>query len=486
MRMYAKYLALIMAMLMLALCVAACGNTQKPDDTTAAPAVDDTTVGTEDTEEVVDKPDVPQGGYNGRDFTVMYPTWSLYTNFLFCDAENAYTGDNVSAAIYERTVAVNEYLDVNIKHYTPGGIGEIFPALQTQVLAGDPTYDLVLTHCKTSLAATIAGGLVLPWSDIKYVDLDSNLWNQTVREMVSLNDLELFAVNDFIIPDVNFILFNPEMITERGLANPYELVTSGNWTLDKFIELSTNIYTDNGDGVKGEGDVFGFVTEASWKSISIQIGIGQPIMGKDADGVPIFVMQESEKMYQFLDKLNTFYNGQDVIWTGAGKTPPVNFSDGGALFFMRSLEETLALRSSDSDFGILPMPKWDVSQEDYISLNWTGFMCIPKTVSDADLVGKVSTMLAYENNQRVMPEFFDVLLGQKLASDPESQEMLNIIFENTVYDMGIVLDAYWPLQRCIQANNTDLASRWASDSGPYLNRLDQWITAYADYAAKAN
>jgi len=46
-------------------------------------------------------------------------------------------------------------------------------------------------------------------------------------------------------------------------------------------------------------------------------------------------------------------------------------------------------------------------------------------------------LLAYESLMTTMPAYYDVLLTGKLARDDESVEMLNIIFSNIVYDMGM-------------------------------------------------
>ena len=90
----------------------------------------------------------------------------------------------------------------------------------------------------------------------------------------------------------------------------------------------------------------------------------------------------------------------------------------------------------DTDFGILPLPKYDENQEKYETLNWSGFMVIPATAGDLEMVGTVVENLGYLNDKIVLPAFYEILLGQKISRNEESSQMLDIIFEGSVYDLG--------------------------------------------------
>lgn len=95
------------------------------------------------------------------------------------------------------------------------------------VTAGLPEYDLVLTHCATSLTGYVTEGLICNWFDVPGVDLEKPYWNQSVRENFEVKGVLPFMASDYILPDVNSIFFNKDLIAEYSLDDPYALVEYG-------------------------------------------------------------------------------------------------------------------------------------------------------------------------------------------------------------------------------------------------------------------
>ena len=475
-----KTMSLLLALLLTLACFAACGNDST--DTTKGPDVQDTTAAPgEDTgdEDVIVRPDIPKENNNGEEFMVLYPNWSLYINYLFADD----ISDNMTEALYKRTLTVEEWLGVNITTFVSQAYNTVFADLQTTVAASEDVYDLMITHSTQHIANTLAEKYVLDWNTIEHVDLTSDLWNQSSVELFERDGVVPLAVNDLLIPDVNMILFNPAILAEYGLESPYDLVLNNQWTLDKMFELASKVYKDeDGDNQKSEGDIFGLIMAPDWKLASVQHACGQMIIEKDEEGTPQYVLH-SERMVDIVETVNTFFQSTNAYGTTDSPKMKELFAADKGLFYMEGLAETLTLRALKNDFGILPIPKWDASQEHYISTNWCGYMGVPTTVMNTELVGKVVTLLAYENNQQVMPEFFDILLGQKLASDIQSQETLKILFEYNVFDLGITLNQRKMFQQLIVANSSDVASKWANESNSYQAELDKFLTAYDRYLA---
>ena len=474
-----KIIASLLALLMLVACLASCGTpadtTVGGNDTTAAPNPEDTTP----EEEVVVRPDIPQEDNGGEEFYILYPeNASTYKSYLF--APDELDGDNVNMAMFERNMAVSEWLGVTITSNCLGSYKNIYGELQKTVMADTDTYDLVVTHSGDNIVNMVAGKYVQDWNAIESVDLTSALWNQSSVDLFERNGVVPLAINDFIIPSVNLILFNIDLMDEYGIPLPYDTVLAGEWTLDTFFELASRVHKDDGDGVKNLTDTFGFVTTFDHRVTSFQHGVGQMIIEKDSDGEYAYV-QYSDKMVNFVEKFNSFLQGESGFGGPAAK--PI-FSEGRSVFYVEQLVSTIEMRALELNFGVLPMPKWDVSQEDYISVCWVGYMGVPTTVRNTELVGKVSTLLAYENNQRVLPEFYDILLGNKLANDLQCQQMVEIIFENCIFDLGITMDRRAFFQELISTGSNDVASKWEGVESSYQGALDAFVAAYDEYLNK--
>lgn len=81
-------------------------------------------------------------------------------------------------------------------------------------------------------------------------------------------------------------------------------------------------------------------------------------------------------------------------------------------------------RDTNVDYGIIPYPKYDEAQKEYLSLNWTGLQCIPVSCKNIELAGMVAEELGYENKKSVLPTYFDQLLDGKIARHGEPEQCL--------------------------------------------------------------
>ena len=93
----------------------------------------------------------------------------------------------------------------------------------------------------------------------------------------------------------------------------------------------------------------------------------------------------------------------------------------------------------DCEFGILPFPKYDENQNTYISTMDPGFMtltCIPVSNSSLEETGIFLEYYAWLGHSMIMPAFYDILLTGKIVRDEESVQMLDLIFDSLIQDMG--------------------------------------------------
>ena len=94
----------------------------------------------------------------------------------------------------------------------------------------------------------------------------------------------------------------------------------------------------------------------------------------------------------------------------------------------------------DDAWGILPQPKYDEAQENYLSAyqaEYSASIGIPATASGDDLekIGILLESLSAVSHETTYPAFIEDILMNKKAPDAESADMLRIIYGNLVYDM---------------------------------------------------
>lgn len=414
-------------------------------------------------------PDVTGKDYGSYEFSILYIEWGLYNNYFFATEES---GDAVNDALYERYRTVEEKVGVTFDFVPLDGsvAGGIYKNMRQSVSAGDDEYDLALTHCYDSVAPMAAESLVYDWNKLPFVDFSQPYWNQTMNDSLSIKGVLPFAASDYMISDPNAIFFNKNMVRKYNIEDPYALVSGGGWTWDKLTETASVASEDiNGDGVYDIGDQYGFMGELDWQFIGIQHACGEFIITKDEEGYPRLT-ENFGKLTSIVDKIFALVHNDNISYTwnyspsydpNIGNMPPVSFSDGRALFYLVPLNSAKVYRSTEVDFGILPFPKYDDAQEKYISLNWSGVMALPATASDPERTGVVIELLSAEGRKNFLPVFYDILLSTKVARDDESADMLDIIYNNCVYDIGLNYNAgniLYMMPQILKKSSPDVAS----------------------------
>ncbi|MBQ8641812.1 MAG: hypothetical protein IJ480_06290 [Clostridia bacterium] len=479
---------LLFAMLLSA---AACGQTEAVNDTAETDAAVIQTDTAAETEETRAMHQVPETDFEGANFHILYPTWQGYQYYFFADEE---TGDAMNDAIFTRTIRVEEYLNVDITQEDVGGvqqeqINQMAAAIKKTVTAGDDVYDMTLLHCISAVSDMVTTGMLYNLDDLPYINMEADWWNREQMDVLRLGQNTYYGVSDYMIPCPYAVFFNKGMIEDNGMANPYELVYEGKWTMDTMMDMAVEITRDlNGDGTHTEdADIYGISATETSKYASFTIGCGQFITSRTEDG-RIFLDCNTEKMYSIVETMHKAANNPGTIFLPAAE-PEINqfdFDSGRLLFRLDTIANAVLFRDYESDIGILPYPKFDEAQKEYISMDWGGLMCVPVTIQETDMVGAVLELLAYESGDTVIPAYYDVLLAGKLSRDEDSRNMIDILFDTIAYEVGCnyfgftagfnnMLFAMNML--VIDQKSTDFASWYASYEKQAVQAIDKLYAA---------
>ncbi len=410
---------------------------------------------TDDTKDTTGTDTVVNEGYAGiekkdygKDFVVLYPDFSSdYITYFFTE-EN--TGEAMDVALFNRELKIEEHLGVDISYELVNndgnsGLGALYPALQQMAMTGDNLYQMVLTHCITHTAIMITDGLLLDLNTVSSIDFENEWWDQTSNDNLEVDGKQFYAVSDYVIPDMYVVLFNKGMIDANNLENPYDLVHEGKWTIDKMLEMSSAVLLDNGDDIWDVKDTYGFGASGDHMLTAFSYASGLTLVTKDEEGFFSFNFN-NQKVYDVVDKLQKLFDAPSTYhysWAADlglnGHTPEesLNLGTGRSLFSLEAISSLSKFRNSEIEFGILPYPKFDENQDEYYSVNWGGLTCVPLVAEDHEMIGEVMELYAALSADEVLPAFYDIMLGEKLSRDPESREMLELIYDASVFDAGM-------------------------------------------------
>jgi|GEM_PF-271494 len=445
-----KALALLLTCLLCLCFFAACGK-----DTPNTPAASVTDSVPTDP----NMPDIPSAselGDIGGDFHILVAgnwAWNDYES----DGEE---GTVIDTAIYRRNQFMQDSYNVNItnedivKYSSALGSGDGYKRLYTDYMAGDDNFGAAMIG--TYDVATLAyNGYIHDMNDIPYLNLTKSYWDQKANEDLAMKGKMYYTTGDISVADnrATYVLFfSKDMIEMYDMENPYDLVRNNQWTLDKFGSMVKNVGEDvNQDGIHGTGDIFGLMTPTD-THLAILSAADERICTVNDNG-ELELTFYSERIVNLYDKyieivgdhahsLNYQFNyltGENKMSVSAEDRISM-FNTNKALFYSHTMFYMDSLRDLEGDFGILPYPKFDAEQESYRNLvsAWhSQFLCVPESVQDLERSGIILELLAYKGKELLTPAYYEKTLVGQYTRDEESAEMLDLIFDNLVYDLGI-------------------------------------------------
>lgn len=477
-----KITAALLVVAMLA-SMAACNKTEQVETTTGTDttATDTTTVAeTAETRAMHAVPDTLDFG--GESFLVNSFSWNAFEYYFFADEAN---GDAMNDAIYNRKVKVEEYLNVSIGQELEArpDYNKVNDKIKSTVQAGDDVYSLALIHVISGVSELSSTGMLYNFDALPYIDTTADWWNRAQMDMLRLGKNSYYGVSDYVIPCPSLVFFNKELVADHALDDPYTLVYEGKWTLDKFVDMATSITTDlNGDGKYTTDDIGGVCASDISVYTSILPACDQFLTSRDANN-RIKLDMNNEKTIDILEKVYKLVENPGTLYVDSGS---FTIDTGRLLFYLSTISYAETLRDCDIDVGMVPYPKYDEAQENYISHDWGGLMCIPSSIQNPEKVGAVLELLSWESANEVIPAYYDVILSGKLARDEDSKNMLDILFDTIAYEIGGNYfgfssgfgDLFYTVGKQVITNkSTDFASWYAKNEKSAISTIDKFYEA---------
>ncbi len=449
-----RILCVLLAFLMLAGSLAACGEpVADPDTSTAA----DSGAVTEPESETELSDDLPDDLDYGEDEVVILSRYREgWTSGEVAVKE--LISEPVNDAVFERNKLVEDRLNVKLVSVEEANNDAyvVTNKASTAVKAGTHEYDILAAACYVAVNESL-NGTFADMRESAYIDFDKPWWSQGYNEVVEYQGAQFCGLSSALLSQYRFAfvtLFNKDIFTEASQPFLYETVENGTWTLDKQISLVPLFHRDNGNGIQDEqGDIYGLVscdyvsTDPYWSSCMVDI------IKKNSDGDYEFVF-DSGKLHDVGDKvLRLFYETEggtydykmETLNTEQDKIREMFARGDAAMATVRILElEYGSIRGMEQEFGVVPMPKFDEEQTEYRTLLHDQFtvLSILTTVAKQDgrldEVGAVLEAMSSVSYRTVRPAYYETTLRTKIAQDPQSAEMFDIIVDKIYIDAGIV------------------------------------------------
>ncbi len=406
--------------------------------------------------------ELPDKQFDGRTFAIIAE--DQYEEFYISEE---LIGEAINDAVYARNLAVTERFDVKLDSVFHAE-GNLAAQAKLAVNAGDDAYQLVTGHI-IYLGQSVKDGYMYNLNKIPHLNFDQPWWSDSTVEDLTYNGKTYLGIGDMLVSAVAStccMLFNKNLAEAYGIPEMYDVVREGAWTIDKLYELSEGIYADtNGNGERDEEDTWAFATESKDAVNAYLWAFGKKIMTTGDDGKLTMDGFYDEKYVDIVEKLYDLFIDSGLTYTnttnwGIGRD---TFLLGNTLFANVYVSQTLALRDSEIEYGVIPYPKWDEAQTEYATNVVGGHegLAVLTSIKDPEFVGIVTEALCAESWKQVIPAYYDTTIKYKGARDEESIAMLDLIMDSRIFDFGYVYGgwgcAFW-LQYCMEQQTKDIAS----------------------------
>ncbi len=437
-------ICLFLAILMLACtCLISCSGETGPDEeTTGRPVVTgDAVTAAPETE-----PPDPNTVHNlpadldfeGADFTMA--TWSGWA-LLARD----YVGETVNDTKYDLERYAEELLNVKVTEFWIGrDIDNIKPL--DYYLSGE-TEVQIFNLLDRDAFTNMLEGIFLPYSSMRYIDLDKKYWYSDIADRLSVGDFQFMTLGSVQLNSFRHaacLFMNLATAENYQIEAPFDDVDNGTWTFDKLAAYKGVVHHDvDNDGKisKEDSNTFGS-TEAAQNLLNTLTAADLHFIGKDENNLPALLAYGNEKLIDAMDYCQKlFFDPADSPWKDEemkGSSYQLFVHD-RELFMTAKIGDMAneELRNMESVYVVFPFPKWDEAQENYISRTFdTLFSMVFNTVEDTDMVGAVLEAMSAYGYQHLIPALIETSLQRKYNNDPRNVKNIQLCFDTRYVKMS--------------------------------------------------
>ena len=384
--------------------------------------------------------------FGGRTFLIATdprddPDWANHADFWV----ESITNDAINDAVYERNKVFQDLYNCKIE-IDDGGWANGFNA---SIASGDGKY-ILGTYSSTGTAGISKSG---NYYNLLKLDVDwtQPWWDQNYIMDTSTDGRLYTVIGDYALHSMSatWIMFFNKDVYESKFAdtNIYQMVKDRKWTIDAMADFIDKVkYDANGDSVyefseEADADIVGIMTTAhNDRGLFFASGMRYVTKTENTlEGSYVSALMNQPAATDVIDKLINVVNAPGYI--SGGYTNVQKAVQNGTTLFAGEVMDVLRRMSGSESLrvGVLPQPLFNEDQEAYhCYVNDQAYITVaPVGYSDMAVLSDFLTLFAYHSSKLVRPAYINTI-KYTYTSDEESSDMIDIILDSRVYDVGYI------------------------------------------------
>ena len=465
--------------------------------------------------------------FDGEPLTIIHrDAYNLQREWYSVIAE-----DELSEMILIRNELVSEKLNIDV-NYMPLASSDysdcldlFTAAIREDVDTGAHYYDIVANYAYAGASVAVRD-YIADLNDkevFPYFEFSLPCWNQAMVRNTMANGQLFYITGDINLStfDKSIVMFlNKTMYNEKkSNTDPDDLqdiAIEGTWDYEDLYRWTTVFEDTNGISGAQHDDFYGISTGfGSIPTDALPYAWDLEYLTEEPDGTHSYNIVGNQKIENAIVKAQNLLNGaisagvNNANDTGAcslgGYSEPItHFASDKCIFAIHLLyaskEDNEIIRSMDSEFGLLPMPKYNESQENYGTTahdSYTLMTVIDHSESSIPTRGEeISAYLQYSTeetytgirgyyvNKIVMPKYF--IPDDPNGSHSKSIEIFQMIADSIEFDflsvyapqLNGVLNSRWRNVVTGASTYTSAEAAYAADQTNFdtaLDEVDSWL-----------
>jgi len=411
----------------------ACGDsTPSADDT--PPAV------TESVSETTAEPELlPERSLGGKSFR--FATYESNLPFFYTAEMN---GDIVNDAVYTSVSRTMDQYDFEYETIIYGtSNGDVESYVNTTILAGDDECDMVSGHDGVMWQLSMDNSF-LNIRGNEYYHFDKPWWMTYANEELMVNGRQ-YVFSSYMsyksLSAARCLYMNTALAEDYNIAVPYDSVYNGTWTLDQYLGMVKDFYQDaTGNGARDREDIYGW---AAYSNLYCLQATYINCYKENADGI-VTLDFDREKLIDLTSKIGETLLSSPGGYISGTAPDAAMFLNNKSLFYYDTLHQmtTAEFREGSVEYTLLPLPKYDETQSDYITGTVDPHCGIPITCADPETAHFIVEALSIAGYDIVRPAYFDQALSAKFSQNEDMPKMLQIIGDGLTLDMAYLCSSY--------------------------------------------
>jgi len=410
---------------------------------------------------------LPKKDYGGNAFFITTPS------IEYIDPDN--TDNTVNRMIFERNRKIEEKYNISIIT-SLAAANTILTESRHAVEAESYYTDLMMIPLYMTGQFRLEG-VLSNLRSLPFLDLDSPYFNSESVSMTTAGYSVYGVAGQATLSPSAFsaIFFNRNLVEQAGLEMPYSLVTSNQWTWDRFFEYTSAITTLNGDG-EDRLHTVGVQNNASRLADLVFVSCGNSFVTSVSKAVPQIAFTASDAEYA-VSAAHRILTDPDAL-VDASANAIERFAEGNTLFLCEYLSVIPQITDSKAHWGVLPLP---LQQENdtyrtLISNNELIFT-VPKNHTNGEFAAIILSALNAGSYGYLYSEYVNHSMTYTLR-DNDSANMLELILDTAAFDFALAFGNSYPavsagtyglIREAAQTN--DLATRFDAASAAVHDAL---------------